>query len=223
MGYSPFEYMVDSDHRAAIISFETKKLFGDDVDLLAPSQFRGVRTQDRKSTTTFIEKLYDHLLSNNAFELQKRLDSDIGPPSLLETLDALVGQGGDSADKACRRRRPEFYSQRLVQQRAMVGAYRSLVRGLRQGTDRQIAISSRLARKHIQIECPPTLPMAVNKYKEAVALLCEIQKEHTPHRCTDLISQLSLAKTPNHSAILKQYQQLRKLKDIEPPIKLFRQ
>jgi exonuclease III len=39
LGYAPFDYIIDSDHRATVISFDTKKLFGDEVDMLLPGQF----------------------------------------------------------------------------------------------------------------------------------------------------------------------------------------
>ena len=193
IGYAPFDYLIDSDHRAVVISFDIIKLFGDDVDLLSPSSFRGVRTSDKVSCKTYIEKMYTHLAQNNAFELRRQLDDNSGSPDLAETLDRLVGQGGDSADKACRRRRPEFYSQHLVKQRAIVGAYRSYVRGLSQGINRRQIIAARLARKGIQISFPLTSAAAATQYKEALTTLQTARKEHETSRRSELSTAIATA------------------------------
>jgi hypothetical protein len=73
IGYSPVGLMAQSDHRAPLIDFDAKKLFGQAMDPLPPITARGVRRKDKKSVTTFIEQMHSHLLANNAFNRGKQL------------------------------------------------------------------------------------------------------------------------------------------------------
>jgi len=127
---------------------------------------------------------------------------------LAERLDALVGQGGDSADNACRRRRPEFFSRHLVRQRIIVGAHRNYIHGLRRGFDRRQAITNRLARKGIQIHLPIGQTEAHALYKQALSDLRKAQQEHEPNRRAELATSLnsggkSTTLSTNHKKAIK--------------------
>lgn len=87
-----------------ITDFQTKQLFGHYVNMMQPLQFQGVRTKDKKTVTTYIEKLYDHLEAKNAFQLSNQLTTtpNIQNSTNVEMLDDLMGQGGNIADQACK-------------------------------------------------------------------------------------------------------------------------
>jgi hypothetical protein len=54
IGYSPFNWLTTSDHRALLIDFDTTRLFNDNTDPLHSLQRRGLRSNDKQQLDTFI-------------------------------------------------------------------------------------------------------------------------------------------------------------------------
>jgi hypothetical protein len=52
IGYGPFGFITNSNHRPLFLDFHMRRLFGDAVDMMASPQFRGVKSNDRQSVTT---------------------------------------------------------------------------------------------------------------------------------------------------------------------------
>jgi hypothetical protein len=139
IGYSPVGLMSNSDHRALMVSFNTKLLFGQTLDQLPAITTRGVRSKDKMSITTFIETMHQHLLANNAFSRgQRLLLSDSQNHDLAEALDRLIGEAGDSGEKKCRRRRTPWFSNTLVRDRLELSHLKHYRNGLRCNRDRSI-------------------------------------------------------------------------------------
>lgn len=118
-------------------------------------------------------------MSNNAFGLQTQLDSGSVSSDLIERADKLLGQGSDAADKACKRRRPEWYSQPLVKQRLIVrllAAYKSDLQHSR--PTRLRAFAARLERAQITYPFPPDIETTIIKLQEAKETLYKLQNQH---------------------------------------------
>lgn len=77
VGYAaPYNWLVNSDHRAIVLDLEEQPFFGCATDPLPALNLRGIRTNDRKQQVrTFIQHWYQHE-SNNVFSLMKKVDSD---------------------------------------------------------------------------------------------------------------------------------------------------
>ena len=71
VGYAPFYYATNSDHRPIIVDFNTKKLFGDAIDLMPPTPFRGVKSNDRQTTTKFIEVMHSSYNAKAPSQIKK--------------------------------------------------------------------------------------------------------------------------------------------------------
>jgi hypothetical protein len=144
IGYTPFGYITNSDHRPLLLDFHP--------------QYRGVKSNDRQSVMTYIEHLYQHLKSNNAFALQNEVDDSQATIAPVETTDKLIGEGSDAADNACKRR-PECYSLPLNQQRLKVSALTAHLAHLRQQKQNCLqALQARLAQAGITLEFPLRSP-----------------------------------------------------------------
>lgn len=132
IGYSPVGLMAQSDHRALIIEFDTKMLFGKILEPLPSLAARGVRSKDKQSVITFVDNMYSHLLENNAFHRGKYLNTaDRFEVPLAESLDKLTGEAGDIADAKCIRRRPTWFSIEVVQDRLELSHLRHYRNGLK--------------------------------------------------------------------------------------------
>ncbi len=138
-----------------MIDFDTARLSGGAISLPPRHQFRGVKSNDRQAVTIYIEKLYHHLHSNNAFVIQTRLDTGDAAPVILELADKILGQGGDAADKVCNRRRPEFYFHSLIQQRLIVSSLAAHLSNMKRQRPLQLlALQARLQPAGIEIIFP---------------------------------------------------------------------
>jgi hypothetical protein len=168
IGYSPVGYLLNTDHRSLVLEFHTEQLFGNNLEALPSIISRGARSKDKASVTSFIEVMHEHLVSNNAFQRAKELkESDLPIPeqiALIENLDRLLGQAGDSGEKKCRRRRPQWFSVAAVQQRLELSYLTHYHRGLKCGKNRQSSTAQKLA----TIQKPQSLSLCPSEVAELI-------------------------------------------------------
>ena len=115
ISYSPpFNWFTNSDHRAMVIDFSSTNMFQepDDTTQLSVHQ-RAIRSNDKKQTQAYVNLCYQHLMQNYAQKFIKRLDQQTATPQEVETYDKILTQACLSAESRCRRRRPEFYSNKI--------------------------------------------------------------------------------------------------------------
>lgn len=120
VGYAPYEHASFSDHRPVVIDFNSTILFGYGPSPIPPSSSRLVNTKDKQSVMKFITELYSELNAKHAFRLQSQLDDDTANPQMVEDLDFIIGVCEEKAEQQCKRRRPEFYTRQIVQQRFII-------------------------------------------------------------------------------------------------------
>ena len=193
IGYGPFNYVTNSDHRPIIMDLDTKKLFKDTIDLMPPITFRGVRANDKQSTTIFIETMHNELQQHGAFAQQQNLDNNTANPSTVETLDTIIGTVGDYAEKKCKRRRPEFYSRKIVQLRMKASILRGHLASLRTGQNRTIAIQARMERSGVTVDLPPTIPQTKQSLQNTETALREARKQNAELRHAELTTRIDEA------------------------------
>ena len=148
IGYSPVGLISNSDHRSIFVNFNPQQLFGTRPNLQHPI-LRNVRSNNKHSVTMFVENMYDHMKEHNLFSRAQHLTTG-GTGKLAESIDVIVGQAGDLGEKRCRKRRPEWYSVELVQERLTVSLLQHFLKGLHHGQDRSEVIVERLQ----QIQSP---------------------------------------------------------------------
>ena len=182
MGYSPFNWLTNSDHRALVIDFDEKALFGRITDPLPSPQLRGIKSNDRQQVATFVEKWHNHLTENNVFNRIRNLKNHNTPHQEVEALDFLIGQGGDSAEQQCRRRRAPMFTTRLTQLRAIKSIVVGNLAALKQGKPHTAIFQSRLALHGLDFTLATDTKTASSQYKSVKQELQSIVSKHREMR-----------------------------------------
>ena len=117
-GYSPYNWFTNSDHRAIVIDFDETSLFGSKHNPIPAQNLRGIRTNDRQQVATFIHQWHKHLKAQGIFQRIKKLNPTTTPIE-LESIDRVLGEGGESAERKCRKRRTPMYSTQLAKLRLL--------------------------------------------------------------------------------------------------------
>jgi exonuclease III len=186
IGYAPYHFSKPSDHRPILLEFKTSLLFGySNMHLQSPPN-RVVKTKDKSAVTRFITEWFKYISANQGFTLQQQIDKDQIGPDIVEQVDNIIGRGGAQAEASCKRRRPEFYSRQLVQQRVRVSTLRCHLRSLRLGVDRTLSLTNRLQRCGIDLYLPPTIQSAITMLSTEVSTLRQLSQEHKELRQKEL-------------------------------------
>ena len=167
IGYAPFNWVTNSDHRAIFVDFCSKQLFQDSREnqLSLSSATRAIRSNDKKRTSIYIERFYQHPTSNNCSGQLEHLLTEQAQSIDAEKLDKLIGQAGDTAEKHCRKRRPEFYSQDLNKQRIKTSIALGHLNNIRLNNDHnKTGFEARLARAGIDMTLPNDRKQAYDLY-----------------------------------------------------------
>ena len=90
IGYSPYQWITNSDHRAILLDIDFHQIFNDDTPVinLDPST-RQIRSNDLPRCRIFIDQFCQHLLANNAEEQLRSITHDLATPEDLERFDKL--------------------------------------------------------------------------------------------------------------------------------------
>lgn len=151
IGYSPFNWLTTSDHRALVIDFNATALFGTTNETLAPPQMRGIKSNDKQKVENFIRTWHDHLKANDVFDRITKLQDPQTTHLEVEALDSLIGQGGDSAERQCQRRRMPLFSTRLAQLRALASITRGNYLSLKHGRHQTATFQERIDRHSLDL------------------------------------------------------------------------
>ena len=213
IGYAPFQYATPSDHRPVLLDLDSRILFGHRHDPLPPASTRGLKSKDKKSVTCFINKWYDAVVQRDGFSLKQLLDTDQASPSTVEEIDDILGKAGDIAEQACRRRRPEFYSSQIVQQRMRVSILRGHLQSLRLGIDRSGPITKRMNRAGIDFPLPTTIRATMLSLRLAHQDLQDTIKEHSEVRKAELKEKIDEAARKGKKTRAKILRAIKKTED----------
>ena len=174
IGYAPFQYAKPSDHRPLLLELDAHVLFGNRPEKLRPSYERILHSKDKTAVTRYIESWYAEIQARQGFHYTHQIQNDEAPPELVEMVDEIIGKSSDIAEQACRRRRPEFYSHQIVQQRCRVSILRSHLNAIRHGLDRTKQLEQRMKRAGLEFDLPPT-----QKYTLQALQLARVELHHT--------------------------------------------
>jgi hypothetical protein len=153
IGYSPFNWLTNSDHRTLVVDFDSATLFGIPDNPLPTLHLRGIKSNDRQQVYKFVKQWHDHLDANNVFARIAAITEDPTgtSPMEVEALDRLIGQGGDSAELSCQRRRAPMFTTRIAQLRVMKSITSGNYASLRQGRCQTPIFQARLQRHGLEL------------------------------------------------------------------------
>ena len=168
VAYTPFQWFTNSDHRAMMIDIDYSQIFNDPYENSSPSlavNQRSIRSNDKQRAKIFIDQFYKHLVANGASTLINTISQETATPNDAERLDKLIGQAGDSAEKHCRRRRPEFYSNTLNALRIRTSIAHGHLNNLRHhGQSNTKSLQQRLERAGTHLDLADTVQAAHQTY-----------------------------------------------------------
>ena len=211
IGYSPFNWVTNSDHRAIFVDFCSKKLFQDTREssmTLSPPNTRAIRSNDKQRVQLYIEKFYKHLVSNNCAATLEQLNTNGNNDSIqIEKIDRLIGQAGDTAEKTCKRRRPEFYSHALNSQRIKTSIALGHLNNIRFNKNQDTSsFYARLDRAGIHMDLPSDQKEAYDLYTSLKTSLIEKSKmdsELREQHLQEVINARTPVGTTNHTRKVK--------------------
>ena len=178
IGYAPFDHATTSDHRPLLIEFHTQQLFGETRDTLPQLSHRHIKTKDKKSVITFINTMHQELTRNHCFDWQEEIDKNEAAPETVEMIDELIGHIREAAEKKCRKRWPEFYSQKIVQERVQVSILRGHLNAQKQGKDQ---LRTRMQRLGANFILPVTVRLPKQALRDTQLQLSETQQQSHQH------------------------------------------
>lgn len=152
LAYSPYNWLTNSDHRAMLLDLNAMELFGGTTDSLPSFISRGIRSNDRQNVAKFIEHWHRHLANNSVFCRMDTIQDNPLTPEEIERIDRIIGQGGDSAERRCRKRRPTMYSNAISRLRTLKSTIHGHLRTLRRGSQQTTTFQTRL--NHHGIDYP---------------------------------------------------------------------
>ena len=193
IGYAPYHYSTLSDHRPIIIEFDTQMLFGYQTHPMTPASTRLVKSKDKKAVSTFITKWYEEVSQRKGFSLWKKIDNDTATPEEVEMVDNIIGTSGDIAENSCKRRRPEFFSNQLVQQRMKVSILRGHLNSLKMGKDRSMQLTQKMRRSGLDFTLPTSQKTTAIALRQASRELQQTCQKHAETRQAELFDKIEAA------------------------------
>ena len=215
MGYAPFQFAKSSDHRPVLLDFDTKTLFGQRYAPMQPQSLRTVKTKDKKAVSCFVNRWYDEVLLRRGFTFLKQIDDDSATSNIVEMVDEIIGKSADIAENVCKRRRPEFYSDKLVQQRMKVSILRGHLNSLRLGRDRTKALLHRMRRSGADFDLPPTERTSMVALRQACQELRETCRQHQETRQAELQIKIDQASHQGNKTKAKILQNIRRAENTQ--------
>lgn len=206
IGYSPFNWLATSDHRALLIDFDEKMLFHDSTITTHSPLLRGLKSNDKQQVETFITQCHEHLTKNGAFDRINALKDDHLSPTQVEILDKLLGQSFISAENKCRRRRNPFYTTRLPQLRTLRSIALGNFNSIKHGTSKTFIFQGRLNRHGIIYTLADTLQESWEQYKSLATELREIIQQHRTLRIKEqetMIEQANLTGKKDKEKVIR--------------------
>ena len=163
--------------------------------------------------TKFIEKWYDEVYQRQGFTHQEQLDNNSASPNLVELVDNILGESSDVAETACHRRRPEFYSSQIVQQRLNLNS-------LKLGQDR--TLTRRMGRAGLDFPLPITWRLTKLALNSARQDLQQTSKNHEEVRQAELDEKISIASQTGHKTKAKILRAIRKSENNQRTFKILK-
>lgn len=211
VGYAPYDYSVRSDHRPLVLEMNAGILLGHQPTLLLTRSNRILKSKDKVAVKKYISTLYNALDKEKVFSLQPQLDNDTATPEEVEELDRLIGDHEDHAERACRRRRPEYYSQTIAQLRFKVSILLRHLHALQRDQYRSNQLEQEMTRVGIHVTLPVTQALTKQGLQRTKSQLREACINSFEMRQAELAQRVQELSTPSTKTARKAVSTIRKV------------
>jgi hypothetical protein len=187
IGYDPFQYRITSDHRGMFLDLDNEILFGNQTQALAATPSRDIRSKDAKANTVFANANYEHLEANNFFaNLETMLEYPHLDPIQAEKLDKLLEQASKLGGTSCRKRRRDWWSQKVTTLRCQCHLLQRLLSGYRNSIDILPIVTQRMHELNLDFQLPNSFESCKKMLKIAQNLVREASQQHIQIRLDEL-------------------------------------
>jgi hypothetical protein len=125
-----------------------------------------------------------------------------------------VGQGGDSGEKLCKRRRPAYYSTTIAQARTLKSITKGNLQALQQGKDLTAIFQERLNQYGIRFELANTKEQASQQQTDTQHELTSLLANNREIRTQELEEKIDNATATKKRSRAKALQSIKKLESI---------
>jgi hypothetical protein len=210
VGYEPFYFTSATDHQGIFINFDTNKLFGNTTNKLQSSQSRHLNSKYPLGRKTYIEAAAAHGREQNLFNrLQDLLDANIRDDSLIENLNAALGECCDIGERKYKKTRPEWWTLEINRLRI----WRRTIQKLKSSLQNNIDIRARLQANCIHHGITRPFPLTA---EEATLAITQVQKDireclkkSRDARAQEQLENISMERTNNNQDKAKILQAMR--------------
>ena len=161
-----------------------------------------------------IHQWHKHLRENNIFELLLSQEPNNLNFRDIEKADNLVGQGGDSGEKLCKRRRPAYYSNAIAQARTLKSITKGNFQALQKGKDLTAIFQERLHQYGICFDLAHTKEIAAQQYTDTQHELTTLLATNREIRTQELEEKIDKATATKKRSRAKALQSIKKLEGI---------
>lgn len=180
--YTPFFSISGSDHAGIILDINTDKIFPRRSQVQT-FQSRGLYSNNYKQLPRYIEKVFDHLDSNNAFEKMERLkQNDQLDIASIEKIDQIISQAAFSGEKTIRRRRKPWWSVEMHHTRYSLNIINKAISQVKKGKYNQIRLQLQLDQHQCDVELPSSLKELLELRQTKRQQIREITKQSRERR-----------------------------------------
>ena len=140
-----------------------------------------------KSNTLYANTKYEHMDANNFFKNLDQLLADLKPnKQQAEKLDKLLVQSAKCAGASCRKRRRDWWSQKVTELRSQCHLLQRLLSGRHNNIDLLPVVRRRMEDINLQFQLPTNMAECKQMLKIAQNLAREASAQHTQARLTEL-------------------------------------
>jgi hypothetical protein len=228
-GYEAFNERFPTDHRAYYFDFDTKALFGNKTQTLAPLSLRILKSKNAEQVTQYIKLKYDYLENRNAFNRAAQLTMPGNRHAVAERLDADVLKASLDSENNTRQFREPAWSVALSQARRKLSILRKCLSMYRTGLDQSKIIQRDLTASDINMEIPCSKRHCYTMFNEVQTQVNQPVEKSYQQRDQEQATRIEeLEKSANfadkrHAALLRRLRKNEKIKRMYAKVKAARE
>ena len=230
-GYESFGHRFQSDHRAYFFDFDTRRLFGTQIQPLSKFEPRQLYSTNAKQVTRYLKKMHSIMLSCNAYARGERLMQPGRRDAFAERLDSDILNGSLVSEKSIPIFPAPEWSSALARARLTVATFQKVLSCQKHGKPYPQSLLDQYHQYCPDRPLPSNKVSSMNALKEARQLVATIVKDSFSQRDTEFRSRIQAFEASGsaidrrHAQVLRQMihkerkrQMFRKLKSMRNPV-----
>jgi hypothetical protein len=192
IGYTPYNYVITSDHRGLFIDLNADEFLGGNPNQLMSSVLRGIKSTDPNNCRKYVAAVNKYLKAHRVFKRVKRLETQTERRGFTlmiqrgwEKVDRDLLRACIHAEKTTKGRDRPVWSPKLHQASMMVAFWKIKVSAFKNHCNFDPRLDALLKQLDWETSTPPiepTYPETCNKLRGAQNKIRKIRKQAETHR-----------------------------------------